>query len=234
MSPVRFVLATPVIDISRFYGNELARAISEIRQDFDVLSQSQLQELEEYYRVKTEHIQQTVAQETERKRLLDNTQETIDKTSRSATLADLTKDYRQLQSENSQLQGRLDDVASDFSRIQEEHLREQENQVRELNQLRDELGSKQAALDSLLGSNVSLRFELSTYRRLLSSEEQRLNQLEQEQPTILSSSSTANQVQRSPSETRNTRVTMQKMAIKKSSQGLYEVFACIAPILGSF
>ncbi len=40
------------MDITKFYGDELARAISDIRQDFKAHSQSQAKDLEEFYRIK--------------------------------------------------------------------------------------------------------------------------------------------------------------------------------------
>ncbi|CAF0806790.1 unnamed protein product [Adineta steineri] len=174
-------ITTPLLDVSNFYRNELTRAILDIRQDFDVLQQSQAIELEEYYRMKIEHLQQEVAEDNERKRLLNMTNETVDKSLQTSSWKDLDNIYQQLKIDNHQLQGNLDALSDDLAKIQEEHIREREILDRELNQLRDELSIKQETIDNMLGNNISLRFELSTYRRLLNSEEQRLNRLDQQQ-----------------------------------------------------
>ena len=45
-------IAKPTMDITEFYGDELAHAMSDIRQDFAAHSQSQIKDLEEFYRIK--------------------------------------------------------------------------------------------------------------------------------------------------------------------------------------
>ncbi|CAF0782542.1 unnamed protein product [Adineta steineri] len=191
-------ITTPLLDVSNFYRNELTRAILDIRQDFDVLQQSQAIELEEYYRMKTEHLQQEVAEDNERKRLLNMTNETVDKSLQTSSWKDLNNIYQQLKIDNYQLQGNLDAMSDDLAKIQEEHIREREILDRELNQLRDELSIKQEAIDNMLGNNISLRFELSTYRRLLNSEEQRLNRLDQQQQLTNSSALTSSSLSSPP------------------------------------
>lgn len=220
----RVVLATPVLDVSTFYSNELARAISDMRHDFEVLSHSQVRDLEEYYRVKTEHIEETLTREAERRQLLNSRQETANLTALSEMSADLAKEYKALQDENGRLQAEFDDVAEDLARIRNEHFREQESQAHELNRLQHERADKQAMIDNLLENTTSLQFEISTYRRLLNSEEQRLNQLEQGkgQTGVGALASALNPTHRRPSEATNDNVTVQKMAIKKSSQGSYK------------
>jgi regulator of replication initiation timing len=178
--------------VSRFYRTELARAISDIRQDFDVLSQSQVNELEEYYRVKTEQVREEIASENERKRLLasEGVVESMDKLALSSSLKDHQTDLTSLQTENRQLQAEFDAIADDLERIQEEHSREKQSYSHELTQLRQEIDNRKTAIDELLENNVSLRFEMSTYRRLLDVEEKHLNRMEQEQdlPSLPTSS----------------------------------------------
>ncbi|CAF0786619.1 unnamed protein product [Adineta steineri] len=191
-------ITTPLLDVSNFYRNELTRAILDIRQDFDVLQQSQAIELEEYYRMKIEHLQQEVAEDNERKRLLNMTNEIVDKSLQTSSWKDLNNIYQQLKIDNHQLQGNLDAMSDDLAKIQEEHIREREILDRELNQLRDELSIKQETIDNMLGNNISLRFELSTYRRLLNSEEQRLNRLDQQQQLTNSSALTSSSLSSPP------------------------------------
>ncbi|CAF4271849.1 unnamed protein product, partial [Rotaria magnacalcarata] len=54
-------------------------------------------------------------------------------------------------------------------------MRENNKLDEQSNQLRRELADKKATIDDVVENNVSLRFELSTYRVLLNSETQRVN-----------------------------------------------------------
>lgn len=221
-------LSIPAIDSSAFYRNELANAISDIRQDFEIHSQTQNKELEEYYRIKTEEIQEKIAQDNERRRLL--TSETRESTFDSSMYADLLEEYKELKSQQTQLQTDLTDTLDDLERIRDEQSRESEKYNSEINQLQQELESKQTVINEVLENNISLRFELSTYRNLLNGEEKRLNKMEQEEKVQTSLSSSSNQVQASPpsspnllqynTDRRPSDFKVQKMAVKKSSKGL--------------
>lgn len=214
-------LSTPVIDVSRFYRTELARAISDIRHDFDILSQSQANELEEYYRVKTEQVRAEIESENERKRLLasEGVVESMDKIALTSSLKDNQTDLHGLQQENKHLQALFDAIVNDFEKIQDEHLREQQGYEQELTQLRNEINGKQDVINSLLENNVSLRFELSTYRRLLDVEEQHIKRVEQGQQqveaSLLSSSSSSS---RQSNQALND-LTTKKMTVQKTARG---------------
>jgi len=186
-------LGRPVIDVSRFYRIELARAISDIRQDFEILSQSQTNELEEYYRVKTEEIRAEIESENERKRLLasQGVLESMDIPGLTSSLRNSQNDLISLQIENNQLQSILDAIIDDFEKIQDEHLREKQIYEQELAVIREQINDKQETIDNLIQNNVSLRFEMSTYRRLLDVEEKHINKVEQGQQLRSSSTSTS-------------------------------------------
>jgi len=63
------------IDPTTFYKNELQRAIREIRNDFENLSRAQRQELEEYYRIKTDEIVQQAQRQKREQGQQQQTQE---------------------------------------------------------------------------------------------------------------------------------------------------------------
>ena len=224
-------LGTPVLDVSTFYRIELARAISDIRQDFEVLSQSQANELEDYYRVKTEQVRQEIASEDERKRLLNSegAVESMDTIAMSSSLKDNHKDLGSLRAENQQLQGQLDAIVDDLEKIQEETLRERQSYEQELNQLRQQVADQQATIDGVLDNNVSLRFEMSTYRRLLDVEEKHLNRMEQTpatlpaQPSVgisaLAASSFAYPEQPAASSRAANELGTKKMTVQKTARG---------------
>jgi regulator of replication initiation timing len=140
----------------------------------------------------------------------------MDKTGLTSSLKDNQNDLISLQAENRQLQSVLDAIADDLEKIQDENSRGKQLYDQEFAQLQQQIADKQETVDSLLQNNVSLRFEMSTYRRLLDVEEQHLNRIEQEQP--LQSSSSSYQNQQTPNRVLNDLVT-KKMTVQKTARG---------------
>ncbi|CAF2033494.1 unnamed protein product [Rotaria magnacalcarata] len=167
-------LDAPVIDLPNFYRTELIRAIGEIRHDFEVLAKSQTSDLKEYYRIKTEKIQE-IARENQRKRALASENAPMRQGFDLQLLTNLENDHSQLKSENHKLEVELTLMSDDLRRTQDERMRENNKLDEQSNQLRRELADKKATIDDVVENNVSLHFELSTYRVLLNSETQRVN-----------------------------------------------------------
>jgi hypothetical protein len=213
--------------VSRFYRTELARAISDIRQDFEVLSQSQANELEEYYRIKTEQVRQEIESENERKRILasEGVIDVMDTTLLSSSLRDNHHDLTSLQAENKQLQSHFDAIVDDLEKIQDEHLREKQSYEYEIGQIQQQIAEKQENIDNLLQNNISLRFEMSTYRHLLDGEEQHLNRMEQGQTlqTLSSSSASASLASSYQNQQNHDRALSdlgtKKMTVQKTARG---------------
>lgn len=207
-------LSKPTINSSKFYRNELVRAIADIRKDFEILSQNQNKELEEYYRIKTEEIKEEIVKDDERKRLL--AEETRESTYDELTYSELVEELKELKLENKQLINDVNDLSSDLERIRGEQSRESEKYNLEIDQFQQELENKQNIINTIVKNNVSLRFELMTYRNLLNAEEKRLNQMEeqQQQQVQISSNQTLLNTDRRPTDYK-----IQKMAVKKSSKG---------------
>lgn len=173
-------LGTLPIDVSQFYRTELTRAIADIKNDFDTLSQAQRQELEEYYRIKTEEIREQAA---EQKRKIEEARrsgavEVMDLSSLKKLLSDNRDAYSQLQKEHSDLANHLRQLEEDFERISADHHRAQSERDRELADLRAQAEQREQAISAVLENNVSLRFEINTYRRLLEVEEGHLQRVE--------------------------------------------------------
>ncbi|CAF0923141.1 unnamed protein product [Adineta steineri] len=223
-------LSTPVLDVSGFYRAELARAISDIRQDFEVLSHQQVNELEEYYNIKTEQVRAEIESENERKRVLasEGVIESMDKTHLTSSLRENQTTFYSLQEENRQLQSQLDAIIEDLEKIEGEHSRERQAYDQEFAQLQQTIADKQDGIDSMLENNISLRFELSTYGRLLHVEEQHLNRMEQQQQNLpLTSSSLGSSSSTAPSSYPNDQpldrvpsdLATKKMTVQKTARG---------------
>ncbi|CAF4227570.1 unnamed protein product [Rotaria sp. Silwood2] len=214
------LLGKPALDTSKFYHTELIRAISDIRNDFQDLAITQAKNLEEYYRIKMEQIQE-IAQENERKRFLAIEKDTIQQSLNSNSLIEIEDVYKELKIENNLLQKEFDDLLDDLTRIQNENIREQQKLDIHLNQLREDIANKQTNTETILDNNVSLRFELSTYRSLLNSEEQRLHRLKQEKQSKTSSTSSSTVKHKNPDNVNQNpnNNTTQKLSTQTSATG---------------
>jgi chromosome segregation ATPase len=201
----------PAVDLSKFYRDELVHAIADIRKDFEILSQTRLQQYEEYYRIKTEELHQRIAKESERKSLLNIDDEETDMNSVFSLLTDTNEEYKQLKLENNQLDIDLNDTLDDLKRIREEQIRENEKLDLEFNQLQQEFENKQDIVNKATENNISLQFELSTYRNLLNSEEKRINRNQQEQHLQTSTSPKPKEIMKGFS--------VKKIAVKKTTTG---------------
>lgn len=86
--------------------------------------------------------------------------------------------YGLLQKEHSDLANHLRQLEEDFERISGDHHRAQSERDRELAELRAQAEQREQAISAVLENNVSLRFEINTYRRLLEVEEGHLQRVE--------------------------------------------------------
>jgi chromosome segregation ATPase len=134
----------------------------------------------EYYRIKTEEIREQAA---EQKRKLDEARRTgavdvMDLSSLKSLLTENRDNYNLLQKEHTDLANTLRQLEEDFERISGEHNRAQNERDRELAELRAQAEQREQAIAAVLENNVSLRFEINTYRRLLEVEEGHLQRIE--------------------------------------------------------
>ena len=119
------------------------------------------------------------------------------------------ENYNHLQKEHTDLANQLRQLEEDFERISGEHVRAQNERDRELADLRAQAEQREQAIAAVLENNVSLRFEINTYRRLLEVEEGHLQQVEGEglrstyRPTVAT----------------GPEITTKKMTVQKSARG---------------
>ncbi len=179
-----------------------------------------MKQLEEYYRIKTEEIHQRIAEDNKRQSLINTDNEEIDMNSILSSLIDLNEEYKELKAENTQLDIDFNETVDDLKRIQEEQMREHEKFDLEFNQFHQEFENKQDIVNEVIENNVSLQFELLTYRNLLNSEEKRLSRNQQE-PKSPKSTDTMNGF------------SVQKLAMKKTTTGI-EIFIFFLLIVISF
>jgi hypothetical protein len=102
----------------------------------------------------------------------------MDLTSLKSLLSENRDNYNHLQKDYSDLSNHLRQLEEDFERISGEHSRAQNERDRELADLRAQAEQREQAIAAVLENNVSLRFEINTYRRLLEVEEGHLQRIE--------------------------------------------------------
>jgi len=220
-------LGTLPIDVTQFYRTELTRAIADIKNDFEALSQAQRKELEEYYRIKTEEI---VQQAAEQRRKIEDARrsgavEVMDFSSLKSLLTENRDSYSQLQKEYSELSNHLRQMEEDYERISGEHQRAQNDRDRELAELRGQAEQREQAIAAVLENNVSLRFEINTYRRLLEVEETHIQRVEGGEGFSAGGRSSSSFQQQSSSsggsryDTQASDVSTKKMTVQKSARG---------------
>ena len=102
----------------------------------------------------------------------------MDLSSLKSLLSENRDNYNQLQKEHSDLSNHLRQLEEDLERIAAEHSRAQNERDRELADLRAQADQREQAINAVLENNVSLKFEINTYRRLLEVEEGHLQRVE--------------------------------------------------------
>jgi chromosome segregation ATPase len=181
----------------------------------------------EYYRIKTEEIREQAA---EQKRKIEEARrsgavEVMDLSSLKSLLTENRDNYNLLQKEHSDLANHLRQLEEDFERISGEHNRAQNDRDRELAELRAQAEQREQAIAAVLENNVSLRFEINTYRRLLEVEEGHLQRIEGGEGGRISSSyqhqtgssvigSSTGRYDNQPSD-----ISTKKMTVQKSARG---------------
>jgi intermediate filament protein if len=166
------------IDPAQFYRHELERAIRDIRGDFEQLNETQKRELEEWYKIKTEEIQQQVAKRDALDASL--TIKTESTTQLKGAFNDTQKDMHDLKQHNATLIMRLNQLEEELEQVRRHNGLALDERDRDMNELRGKLQDLIGDYDQLMNNKTSLEFEINTYRRLLESEEHRTTRVAQQ------------------------------------------------------
>jgi chromosome segregation ATPase len=137
----------------------------------------------------------------------------MDLSSLKSLLTENRDTYNNLQKEYSDLSNHLRQLEEDFERISGEHNRAQNERDRELADLRAQAEAREQAIAAVLENNVSLRFEINTYRRLLEVEEGHLGRIDVEKPPRFDSNISD--------------VSTKKMTVQKSARGELKFNFCL-------
>ena len=153
----------------------------------------------------------------------------MDLSALKSLLSENRGNFDKLQKEHSDLANELRELEENFERISGEHNRAQNERDRELAELRAQAEQREQAIAAVLENNVSLRFEINTYRRLLEVEEGHLQRIESGEGLVTSGKGApAYHFQSGSSVTGNNSgrfdpaasdVSTKKMTVQKSARG---------------
>ncbi|CAF4301340.1 unnamed protein product, partial [Rotaria sp. Silwood2] len=163
------LLGTFQIDVGQFYRDELARAVANIKKDFETISHAQYQEWEVYYKTKTEEVQKEVIEQTLKKTEASRSSDVgiMDMKTIKLALDESRNSYTALQTENSSLANRMRELEEEFERIRFRGFQSKTTLEQEFAMLLAEFNGLKAAISNIHENNISLQFEINTYRRLL-------------------------------------------------------------------
>lgn len=172
MAELRSLQAGAHIDPAQFYRHELERAIRDIRSDFEQLNETQRRELEEWYKIKTEEITEQARRREALDSSLSDTSRDLESLKLGATEAQ--KEYLNLKQINAELIQRLNACEERLDSVRRDNVFKLEQSDREISDLRAKYQDMLNNYDELMNNKTSLEFEINTYRRLLESEEHRV------------------------------------------------------------
>lgn len=158
------------IDPAQFYRHELERAVRDIRNDFDELSEQQKRELEQWYKFKVEELAPKLAQRQEALLSSPSTDEPSESRLKSS-LGEHHKELNELRVRNNELTSRMARLEETFEQNRRKHMYENERCDREMADLKARIYDQMLNCDELMTNKASLEFEINTYKRLLDSEE---------------------------------------------------------------
>ncbi|CAF2155417.1 unnamed protein product [Rotaria magnacalcarata] len=163
------------IDTQLFYRQELEKAIRDIRRDFETLHAAQRKEMEEYYNVKIEEIQ------NDAKKLLplQSRQDELMKINEQIKAAkfDLNDSQKLLSAEKEKyknLQDRLSKLEEEYGYVRDQRSDANDSINKDLALAQERIQQLTGEIDTVLRSNITLESEINVYRRLLDSETNRL------------------------------------------------------------
>ncbi|XP_052093501.1 70 kDa neurofilament protein-like [Mytilus californianus] len=155
-----------------FWKSELSQAIRDIQSEYDNKVDQLRGDMESYYNLK---VQEFRTGATKQNMEVTHVKEENKKLVKS--ISDLKGRLADLEGRNAQLESQYNSLLREYESIQSEHTMETVKLKEEITNLRSEMEAILVELQSLMDAKLSLELEIAAYRKLLESEESRVERL---------------------------------------------------------
>jgi intermediate filament protein if len=155
-------------DTKEFFKNELALAIRDIRNEYEIIATQNKSDMESWYKLKVQEVQSS----TSRQGLETNFQREEVKRMRDH-IQDLRGKLADMESKNMMLEKQLQELTHQIGDDQRQYESALNDRDAQLRKMREECQALVAELQALLDTKQMLDAEIAIYRKMLESEESR-------------------------------------------------------------
>ena len=167
---LQHLLNSQPVDTREFFKNELALAIRDIKDEYDIIAQHSKQDMESWYRLKVSEIQGASSRQN-----MESNFQREEVTRLRSNVGDLREKLGDLEGKNAILEKQVQELTyqlDDDQRQYESALNEREAQLRKE---REQCQALIAELQALMDTKQMLDTEIAIYRKMLEGEENRLD-----------------------------------------------------------
>lgn len=194
-------------DYREYFNSELAKAISDIRAEYDQVSNANRQDMETWYKMRVQEVQTQLNKQTPDQ---NYTVEELEKV--RAQIKDLDGKLAQLEAKNALLEKQTEELnyqLEDDHRSHEAALSDRDVQIRKMDEERRALALQ---VQSLFDTKQTLDTEIAIYRKLLEGEENRPGLRQVAEQAITTSHPEKSETTKVPEEEAKSRTSFQRSA----------------------
>jgi len=168
LSEIRARAVSNDLDPSKFFRNELAQAIQEIRHEYENRNENQRQQLQNNYMVLANEL--TIRQNQPDANALQSEQQRRNEARIRSEVSEHRNRNAYLQAENQSLKNRIDDLQRNLQRLKEDGAQSQGKLAKDIDDAKRRLKQADQDFQEVTNMKTSLEKEITTYRDLLESQ----------------------------------------------------------------
>lgn len=168
LADIRARAVTSDLDPSKFFRNELAQAIREIRQDYENRTDSQRNDLQSRYMLLINELM--ILEQRPDPSSIQSEQQRRNEQRVRTEVTDGRNRNLHLRAQNEDLKNRIDALQQDLKRLRDDGAQAQTKMAKEIEDARRRLDQVNRDYQEVTNMKTSLEKEITTYRDLLESE----------------------------------------------------------------